>query len=122
MKNHLSIKTSLRLLTLLGLLGLLGSTQLHAEEAKPKSEVGRREENQQDRIAQGVESGQLSPAETAKLEKREAELREQIKNDRGANGGKLTPEERKKVNHELNHISKRIHHAKHNDKQVPPAK
>ena len=117
--NHISYKNIIRLLTLIG---LLGAAQLHAEEAKPKSEVGRREEHQQDRIAKGVEDGQLTPAETAKLEKREAELREKIKNDRSENGGKLTPEERKKINHELNHISKRIHHTKHNDKTVPPAK
>ncbi|HEY1925514.1 MAG TPA: hypothetical protein VGG58_09680, partial [Candidatus Acidoferrum sp.] len=33
-------------------------------------EVGQRKENQQDRIAQGVKSGQLTAGETAKLEKR----------------------------------------------------
>jgi hypothetical protein len=95
-------------------------TALYANEAK--SEVGRREERQQDRIANGIESGQLTPAEVARLEKREAELRDQIKNDRGANGGHLTPAERKQINAELDATSAKIYRAKHNDRTVPPAK
>jgi hypothetical protein len=86
------------------------------------SEVGRREERQQDRIANGVESGQLTPAEVARLEKHQAELQDQIKNDRSANGGHLTPAERKQINAELDVTSARIYRAKHNDKTVPPAK
>jgi hypothetical protein len=33
------------------------------------NEVGQRRENQQDRIAQGIKSGQLTPSETAHIEK-----------------------------------------------------
>jgi len=84
-------------------------------------EIQQREQNQQGRIAEGIESGELTPAETARLEAREAELKKQIAEDRAANGGKLTPEERRKVNKELNHISRRIHHAKHNRKSTAPA-
>ena len=39
--------------------------------AKPKPEVAKRKENQQDRIANGVQSGQLTAGETAKLETKE---------------------------------------------------
>ena len=35
-------------------------------DPKPKTEVGQRKENQQDRIAQGVQSGQLTAGETSK--------------------------------------------------------
>src|SRR5437588_1780913 len=35
------------------------------QNTNPKSETGKRQENQQDRIAQGVKSGQLTPSETA---------------------------------------------------------
>jgi len=84
-------------------------------------EVQQREQNQQGRIAEGIESGALTPAETARLEAREAELKKQMADDRAANGGKLTPEDRRKINKELNHISRRIHHAKHNARSTAPA-
>jgi hypothetical protein len=102
----------------LALAGAFSATVLSAQVA-PKSEVGRREQRQQDRIGQGVESGELTPAEVARLEKREAELHDQIKNDRSANGGKLTPDERKQVNAELDTVSGRIYRAKHNGRTAP---
>ncbi len=64
-------------------------TRSNADPA-PKSEVGQRQENQQDRIAQGVKSGQLTAGETAHLEKNEARINNEVRNDRAANGGKLT--------------------------------
>jgi hypothetical protein len=116
----MNTKTLIQGVRLLVLAGAFSAVALSANE--PKTEVGRREERQQDRIAHGAESGQLTPAELARLEKREAELRDQIKNDRSANGGHLTPAERKQINAELDATSARIYRAKHNDKTVPPAK
>jgi hypothetical protein len=81
----------------------------------PKSEVGARLENQQDRIAQGIKSGELTSGETARLEAREVALRQQIATDRNANGGKLTDAERKQINQELNGLSTRIYKQKHDD-------
>jgi predicted transglutaminase-like cysteine proteinase len=80
----------------------------------PRSEVGKRRENQQDRIAQGVKSGQLTAGETARLEKNQARINRQIRADRRANGGKLTPQEKAQINHEQNRQSKQIYRAKHN--------
>ena len=80
----------------------------------PRSEVGQRQENQQDRIAQGVKSGQLTAGETEHLEKNQARINRQIHQDRKENGGKLTPQERAQINHEQNHQSKQIYRAKHN--------
>jgi hypothetical protein len=85
----------------------------------PKSEVGGRIENQQDRIAAGIGSGQLTAGETARLEARETELRHQISTDRNANGGKLTDAERKEINQELNGMSTRIYNQKHDDQTQP---
>src|SRR5579862_3621126 len=84
-----------------------------------KSEVGQRQENQQDRIAQGVKSGQLTAGETAKLEGREAGINRQVKADRAANGGKLTGAEKKQVNKEQNNASKKIYRDKHNGRKGP---
>lgn len=76
-------------------------------------EVDRREANQQARIAEGVESGQLTPRETARLERREAKIDREVKRDRALNGGTLTPRERAKVNREQNRVSGAIYREKH---------
>ena len=90
-----------------------------AVQPTPKSEVGARRENQQDRIAQGIKSGQLTAGETAKLERKEAGLNKEIRTDRQANGGTLTPQERKQVNGQQNHLSKQIYNDKHNGRRQP---
>jgi hypothetical protein len=84
------------------------------QNTDPKSEVGKRAENQQDRIAQGIKSGQLTAGETAHLEKNEAKINKEVRNDRAANGGKLTPQEKAKVNRQQNRESRQIYRDKHN--------
>jgi hypothetical protein len=86
-----------------------------------KSKVGQRQENQQDRIAQGIKSGQLTAGETAKLENQQKGINQQVAADRKANGGTLTASEKKQVNHEQNTASKNIYHKKHNAKTQPQA-
>jgi len=77
-------------------------------------EIQKRKENQQDRIAQGVKSGQLTPAETANLEHKEARLNREIRRDRAANGGKLTNQEKRQINRQQNQLSRQIYRKKHN--------
>jgi hypothetical protein len=88
------------------------------QNAKPahygNNKVGQRRENQQDRIAQGVKSGQLTPSETAKLEKQQRGIHKQVAKDRKANGGTLTASEKKQVNREQNQASRNIYRKKHN--------
>jgi hypothetical protein len=83
--------------------------------------VGQRRENQQDRIAQGIKSGQLTAGETAKLENQQKGINQQVKADRAANGGKLTTGEKQQVNKEQNAASKNIYNKKHNAKTQPQA-
>jgi hypothetical protein len=78
------------------------------------SEVGARRKNQQERIAQGVASGQFTAGETANLEKKEAAINQEVKADRALNGGKLTSQEKKVVNGQQNAMSKQIYQDKHN--------
>jgi hypothetical protein len=85
----------------------------------PKSEVGARLENQQDRIGAGIASGQLTAGEAARLEAREVELQHEISTDRSTNGGKLTDAERKEINQELNGLSGRIYKQKHDEQTQP---
>src|SRR5215470_7961677 len=83
--------------------------------AKPAT-INQRERNQQRRIAQGVKSGQLTPAETAHLEHREARINREVKHDRAANGGKLTPAERRQITRQQNRTSRAIYRKKHNER------
>ncbi len=76
--------------------------------------INQREENQQDRIAQGIKSGQLTAGETANLETKEAAINNEVRADRHLNGGKLTQAERVQVNHQLNRTSRQIYRDKHN--------
>jgi len=78
------------------------------------NKVGQRRENQQDRVAQGVRSGQLTAGETAKLENQQRGINQQVRADRQANGGKLTAGEKAQINHEQNQASKNIYKDKHN--------
>ena len=101
---------------------MLSSSMLLAQTTTPvnpqnKDQVNDRRENQQDRIAQGVQSGQLTAGETKNLEGREANLNREIRDDRSANGGKLTAAERQQVNHQQNNLSKSIYADKHNAAQ-----
>ncbi len=86
------------------------------------NEVGQRRENQQDRIANGVKSGQLTAGETAKLENQQRGIHQQVKADRSANGGKLTNGERRQVNREQNRASRNIYNKKHNGRTQAGAK
>jgi hypothetical protein len=77
-------------------------------------EIWNRRENQQDRIAQGVRSGQLTARETSRLEGREANLNREIRHDRYVNGGNLTNNEKAQINRQQNRISGSIYRDKHN--------
>jgi hypothetical protein len=92
------------------------STPAAAPAEKPKPTIAQRKENQQDRIAQGVKSGQLTAGETANLEKKEAAINKETATDRAANGGKLTAAEKKQINGQQNQVSKQIYADKHNAK------
>jgi hypothetical protein len=90
------------------------STPAAAPTPAAKPTVAQRKENQQDRIAQGVKSGQLTAGETSKLETKEAAINGETKADRAANGGKLTAAEKKQINGQQNQVSKQIYKDKHN--------
>lgn len=83
------------------------------------NEVGQRRENQQDRIAQGIRSGQMTAGEAARTENREQNINRSVAADRAANGGKLTPQERQNINSRQNSVSRQIYHQKHNGAHQP---
>ena len=78
------------------------------------NEVGQRRENQQDRIAQGIKSGQLTAGETAKLERQQQSINHEDASMRAADGGKLTGADKAALNQRQNRASKNIYAKKHN--------
>jgi len=76
--------------------------------------VHQRKEKQQERIGNGVQSGQLTAGETANLEHKEAAINHETRVDRAANGGKLTSSEKQQINQQQNHVSSQIYRDKHN--------
>ena len=81
------------------------------------SEV-QRNVNQQNRIEQGLKSGELSTKEAAKLEKGEAKVEKVEAN--ALKDGKLTPAEKAKIEGAQNAESAAIHKAKTNDVKGNP--
>jgi hypothetical protein len=77
------------------------------------NQVNGREANQQNRIANGVKNGSLSPKQTSNLENREASVQNREKKDMAAHNGHLTKAEQNGINRQQNRISKSIYKDKH---------
>jgi hypothetical protein len=86
------------------------------EQPKPAKtpRVTHRQINQQARIKQGVQSGELTKGETVRLEKEQAKIQADKKAAKA--DGKVTPKERRKIKAEQNKASRDIKRLKHNDR------
>src|SRR5579863_1132736 len=80
----------------------------------PKPTVGQRAENQQDRISQGISSGQLTAGEASNLEKKESQLNQEERDMRQEDNGHLTAADKAALNQQQNHLSNQIYKDKHN--------
>lgn len=69
------------------------------------------QQHQQQRIDQGVQSGQLNQKEAARLERRQERV--ETMEDKAKADGTVTPQERKRLHHAQNRESWRIHHERH---------
>lgn len=108
-----SISKSLFLSAALAILALPVVAQ-EANQPVTGQTIQERKENQQDRIAQGVKSGELTPHETANLEHKEANLNREERNMRATDGGKLTGADKAKLTRQQNKLSRNIYRDKHN--------
>ena len=77
------------------------------------NEVNRREGNQQQRIGNGIKSGNLNSKQASNLEKRETSVQNREQKDMAKNNGHLTKAEQKGINRQQNRISKSIYKDKH---------
>ena len=81
--------------------------------------IAQRRENQQDRIGQGIQHGSLTPAEAARLERREVRINREIRRDRRT-GGRFTARERARVQRDQNRASRSIYRQKHDAQGQSP--
>ena len=74
--------------------------------------IDKRQDNQQQRVANGVSSGALTAKEATNLEKRESKIETDKQAEKA--DGTVTKQERAKLQHEENRASKKIYAKKHN--------
>jgi hypothetical protein len=102
-----------KLLLVVALVGL-GLSAVAAQTATPR--VMKRQFKQQERINQGVKSGELTPGETRRLEKQQMKI--QHDKNVAKSDGVVTPQERTKLKREQNRASRNIYRKKHNEREV----
>lgn len=90
--------------------------QTPSTTAPAKQTINQRKANQQERIGQGVESGQLTARETSHLEHQEAGINKEERGMRAQDNGHLTKQDRSTLRSQQNQESRRIYRDKHNSK------
>jgi uncharacterized membrane protein YebE (DUF533 family) len=96
------------------LAGAAVAAEAHGKCGTHTPRVNRRQERQQQRIGQGVRSGELTGRETLRLERNAREIRQDEREAKS--DGVVNARERAGLEHELNHESHLIYRAKHNEK------
>ena len=98
-------------------LALLGFAPLPLAEA---GTITNREARQQKRITKGVESGELTAKETARLEREQTKI--EADREKALADGSMTKREKAKLTREQNRASRRIYREKHDAQKQPGAK
>ena len=75
--------------------------------------INERQHNQQERIRQGIKSGELTRHEAVRLEKQEAMIR--VNEKFAKSDGKISPAERARLEKELTKTSENIYQQKHDN-------
>jgi hypothetical protein len=78
-----------------------------------RNEVNKRVDNQRERIDEGVKNGKLSEQQAQQLRANDRAIKEQEHAEVRANGGHLTPGEKRQLNQEENANSALIRDEKH---------
>ena len=109
------MKFSTTTVLLISALALPAYAQTPARDPAATPGIDKRQANQEKRIQQGVQSGQLTGKEAARLEKGQARI-ERMKENAKADGV-VTKRERTRIEHAQNVESRKIAREKH-DKQT----
>jgi hypothetical protein len=115
-KNHLKfISMNLKSIVAIAVFSTAAYTS-HAQTttiARPVSTI----KNDRQRIKQGVKSGELTPAETARLAAQTKKLKEEKKDYKA--DGVITTEERKDLRQDKRKVSRHIYRQKHDGQTRP---
>jgi hypothetical protein len=110
-------KFSAVLLTLTGVVAVVSASHADAHRTRDPG-VNQRQQNQRERIQQGVKSGELTRRETGRLVEEQRDIRQL---ERGyKSDGTLTDAERRDLHHEQNQASRDIYRQKHDEQERPP--
>jgi hypothetical protein len=112
-------KLSTAVLTIAGVFAVVSASYADSPRRTRDPGVNARQHNQQERIHQGVRSGELTRRETARLREEQRDVRQlerAYKSD-----GTLTGAERADLHHEQNQASRDIYRQKHDEQDRPPA-
>ncbi len=107
------------LLLAASLVAVPATAALAQTTAAERHHIDARKESQQDRIGQGVKSGQLTPREAARLEHQQRGIHREERGMRAQNNGHLTAQDRQILARQQNQESRRIEKQKH-DAQTSP--
>jgi hypothetical protein len=94
----------------------LASVPAWAQTDTPR--IDQREANQTDRIEQGMNSGALTPGETARVDRGQARI--EAGEAAAKADGKVTRHERMALTRAQDHQSRKIHRLKHNARTTTP--
>ena len=93
---------------------VLGALSLPAFAQYTTPQIDQRQDRQERRIEQGVRSGELTPRETARLERGQARIREMER--RALADGRISPRERAAIDREQDKQNQLIARLKHNER------
>jgi hypothetical protein len=102
----------MRTILIAAIVSMACCTAVQAQEQGAAVET-QRDTNQQERIEQGLQSGQLSSGEAGQLEREQQHIDRQEANDL-KQGGALTTQEKAQISREQNRASNQIYQDKHN--------
>lgn len=86
-------------------------------QKRPRS-INNRQERQQERIVQGIKSGELTARETYRLSREQYQI-QRMENRFRRSGDGLSNRERLRLQRELNQSSRRIYRQKHDRQDYP---
>jgi len=82
-------------------------------QADRTTQINNRLGDQSGRIQRGKGKHKMTPSQQARADERDYRIEAQEQTMRGKHGGHLTKQDQRRLNHELNRNSRRIHNDKH---------
>lgn len=107
-----NIRNTALVLSTIASLGMMIAPALAQDGARREQGVDRVQENQQDRIGQGVKSGQLTAGEAARLEHNQASINRET--NRLGSDGQFTKRDARMIDRRQDRQSRAIYRLKHN--------